>query len=95
MSPQDPRDESTKSIYLKHGLGEAPTMEALKAVAMQLLADEHTALEGAQVVLGRQVSPDSPADEHVRDIAYNLGPTQTNIAFAVLKGRRAAEELAH
>lgn len=48
-------DDYTRALYRKHGLGESPTMAEIEPVATKLLEDPVTALEGAALVMGREV----------------------------------------
>ncbi len=62
--PRQPMDEWTGRLYEKHGLGETPSLEKIEPVATELLSNPLTAIEGAELVLGRRVdgSPEKEPD---------------------------------
>ena len=62
--PRPPQDEWTGRLYEKHSLGESPSLEEIEPIAKELLSSPLTAIEGAELVLGRRVdgSPDKEPD---------------------------------
>ena len=85
--PQAPKDAWARRLYHEHGLEEAPTMQAIEAVATPLLSDMSTALTGAEMVLGRRI------DGKERDIAmiYANPMLDAKSKFAMLLMQRATE----
>lgn len=53
--PQPAKDNWTRRLYRQYALGASPTMETIESVAVKLLANLSTALDGAELTLGRRI----------------------------------------
>lgn len=63
--PQKPKDEWVKGLYEKRGLGVKPSLAQIEPIATMLLEDPSTAIEGAELILGRRVSGDITSEPDV------------------------------
>ena len=82
---QTPKDEWTAELYAKHGLGETPSLEEIEPIALVLLSKGDTALEGAELVLGREVTGDMEKEPEVVSIISSPLDPGNRLALLLLK----------
>lgn len=90
QKPQEPKDEWTANQYIKYGLGPEPTLEAIEPIATELLSNLHTALAGAELVLGRRVDADRRKEPVVLPLITTPGFTGEDL-FGLLLMERDTE----
>ncbi len=85
-SPRTAKDNYTLGLWRKHGLGDHPSCRNIEPVAIRLLGNHETAMEGISIVMGRRV--DSRETEIVAVML--LSPTD---AFGLLLLQSSVEQL--
>ena len=86
--PRQPKDKLTAELYQKYNLGPTPSLESIEPVATPLLESPLTMMEGASLVLGRDVR--SEEKDLVRRILF-IGDGKDR--FGALLLERAAAEM--
>lgn len=90
--PRSTQDKRIAELYAKYELGEAPSLRDIEPVATELLSDLPTALDGAKLVLGRQI--DSSLEKESKIITLVTNPRVSGKdKFGILLMRRADENM--
>lgn len=55
QAPRLPKDNWAARLYQKYGLGENPSLKEIEPIATKLLGNVSTAIEGAELMLGRRI----------------------------------------
>ena len=79
--PQWPQDEVVAELYRRYRLGPSPSLEDIKPVAMVLLENPLSVMQGASLILGRGVSTE---ENLVREVLF-LGEGQDRFSALLLE----------
>ena len=85
--PQEPKDAWVKDLYEKHNLGKTPSLAKIEPVALKLLGNPTTSIEGAELVLGRRLDS---KEELARSIM--LGKPDSKLGILLLAKDLEAEK---
>lgn len=67
-----PKDRHAEGLYRKYGLRHTATLSEIKPVAVRLLSHIDTAVEGAELLLGRKIT-DHEATELISAVMIGVG----------------------
>jgi hypothetical protein len=89
--PQEVQDSWAAGLRSKHGLPTNASLKEVEAKATELLENPRTALDGAELVLGRRVDGNAEKEPHVLPVLYTPGLSGAD-KFGLLLMEKMTEE---